>query len=169
MSDEELIKSAEWVRSVFVGDDTSEGWCVVVSTAIQLSLREVGIEAVITRGNIAHVGETEHYWLTLPDGRIMDGTSDQFPEIEGGGMMPAIYLGRLPRGFIPSSPERFTVYPMRPWGDGLIIANDDLTFGVSCFCIYEWRCGEQVRYPKQFASRRSAEKWVSHICGEVAA
>ena len=50
-----------------------------------------GYQCALTKG---YVGKMEHYWITLPDGRIVDPTSDQFSED-----MPEIYIGVKPNHY----------------------------------------------------------------------
>lgn len=41
------------------------------------------------------VGKDHHWWLTLPDGRIIDPTADQFNG-RGNPDMPLVYIGPMP-------------------------------------------------------------------------
>jgi hypothetical protein len=51
----------------------------------------MGVETELVE---ADFGWTNHCWLALPDGRILDPTADQF--VGHGATLPPVYLGPLP-------------------------------------------------------------------------
>jgi hypothetical protein len=64
--------------------------CFAVSAALQGYLSSCGVETELVEADFGH---TNHFWLRLPDGRILDPTADQF------GLSP-VYLGKLPTKYI---------------------------------------------------------------------
>jgi hypothetical protein len=90
MTDDELIKIAWDVRTEVVYG-SSRGHCILVSSLIQERLMKAGIKCRISQGNVGNEG---HLWVTLEDGRILDGTGDQF-DFYAFRLTP-IYLGKKP-------------------------------------------------------------------------
>lgn len=65
--------------------------CYVVCWPLQALLSVEGVETDLVKGT---VGDQEHYWLKLPDGRIIDPTADQFPNL------PSVYIGKQPTNYV---------------------------------------------------------------------
>lgn len=65
--------------------------CFAVCAPLQGYLDLLGIQTEMVCGEV--MGQ-EHYWLSLPDGRIIDPTADQF----NGQLvkMPKVYIGLRP-------------------------------------------------------------------------
>lgn len=61
----------------------SKGMCAVVSYALAGFLSAIGVECEVHEG---YVGEWNHVWLVMPDGRVIDATADQFG-------FEAVYIG----------------------------------------------------------------------------
>ena len=88
MSDKKLLKFVAAFRAGILNGRSSAMMCAAVCLPLQTLLSCChGIEATIETTEFA---EVNHYWLRLPDGRILDPTADQF------GLEP-VYLGPLPR------------------------------------------------------------------------
>lgn len=79
----------------------SRGMCFAISSALGSFLAVFyGIEAKLIEGS---VGDSNHFWLELPDGLILDPTADQF---NGGEWpeMPSVYIGPKPAHYETNSP-----------------------------------------------------------------
>ena len=63
--------------------------CLAVCAPLQGFLSLAGIDTTIVE---AHFAETNHVWLQLPDGRILDPTADQFG-------LDVVYIGPLPLSY----------------------------------------------------------------------
>lgn len=87
MTDTELLKYVTEFRKGILGRHASKAMCLAVCMPLSCLLTLEGVENTLVEGE---VGEWNHYWLELPDGRILDPTADQF-----GGFLP-VYLGPLP-------------------------------------------------------------------------
>lgn len=91
MTDTALVKQVEAFRSDILWHTTSHGMCFAVSAPLQAYLSFLGLHTKLVRGRYKR---REHYWLELPDGRILDATADQFDVA-----MPVVYLGGLPKHY----------------------------------------------------------------------
>jgi hypothetical protein len=86
-TDKQLLKAARDFRTGVLDGRPSAFMCYAVSMALQGYLSwSLGVETDIVSADFP---EINHYWLKLPDGRILDATADQF------GLDP-VYLGPLP-------------------------------------------------------------------------
>ena len=83
MKDRELKSVALAFRKGIIGKKESDGWCACVSWPLQAWLRFLGVASESVEVDL---GRTNHVFLKLADGRILDPTADQF----GG---PKVYLG----------------------------------------------------------------------------
>lgn len=84
MTDAELIEVATDFRAGLLGGRPSTDMCFAVSAPLQGLLSALyGVETVLEEVDF---GDTNHVWLRLADGRILDPTADQF------GKAP-VYLG----------------------------------------------------------------------------
>jgi hypothetical protein len=88
VSDGELLKLATEFRKGLLGKRSSARMCSAVSWALQGWLAAFGVE---TEAVTVDLGHTEHVYLRLPDGMILDATADQFSTTEK--PMPPVYLG----------------------------------------------------------------------------
>lgn len=90
MSDEEIIKFAREFREGILDGRASQGFCYAICAPLAPLLALNGVPCDIEEGA---VGPINHYWLRLrDDGRILDPTADQFPELR----LPRVYLGVKP-------------------------------------------------------------------------
>jgi len=96
MTNKELRKMAMGFRSGLLGSRASNSMCYAVSAALEGFMSFCGIECRLTEGS---VGDWIHFWITLPDGRILDPTADQFPS-KTGKIMPKVYLGKRPEHYV---------------------------------------------------------------------
>jgi hypothetical protein len=84
MTDQELIAIATDFRAGLLGSHPSTDMCFAVSAPLQGLLS--ALYGVQTELEEVDFGDTNHVWLRLSDGRILDATADQFGK-------PAVYLG----------------------------------------------------------------------------
>ncbi len=90
MTDRKLKKVVTDFRAGILGGRSSFLMCAAVCLPLETYLSCCcGLHVTIETTNFA---EVNHYWLRLPDGRILDPTADQF------GLEP-VYLGPLPEAY----------------------------------------------------------------------
>ena len=87
-----LRRDALAFRCGILNGKPSASMCFAVCAPLQSLLGLQGIETELIEGA---VGKWEHFWLRLPDGRVLDPTADQF-RAPGGKTMPNVYIGALP-------------------------------------------------------------------------
>ena len=85
MRDAELVDFATEFRTGILDGRASRDMCFVVSAPLASLLRLHGVEAELVESDI---GESNHFWIRLADGRVLDPTADQFDET-----LPPVYLG----------------------------------------------------------------------------
>lgn len=89
MTDEELISFATEFREGILDGKSSWMMCFAVAWPLSGLLRMHGVDNDLVNSDL---GECNHFWLRLADGRVLDPTADQFNEF-GFESMPAVYLG----------------------------------------------------------------------------
>ena len=90
MNDRQLVEVSREFRRGLLSCESSEMMCMIVSSALGGYLSAVfGIECEVEEVDFGH---TNHVWLKLADGRILDPTADQFG-------LPAVYLGEVPEKY----------------------------------------------------------------------
>lgn len=95
MTDSELQYIVSEFRRGILGRRTSYGMCFVICLPLRSYLAALGCDTELMEADFGH---TNHIWLQLPDGRIIDPTADQFQTPEGG-KMPKVYIGALPEWY----------------------------------------------------------------------
>lgn len=91
MRSRDIIRIARGFRQGVLGTRPSAGMCLVVSAPLQGLLSAVyGVETELVEVDFH---STNHVYLRLPDGRILDATADQFPG------MPDVYFGPWPEQY----------------------------------------------------------------------
>ena len=94
MSDEDLIKFAAEFRSGILGrKKKSLNMCFAICAPLGPLLSLNGVANKIVEGEIQRPSgfNSNHFWLTLEDGRVLDPTADQFAFL--GFDFPPVYLG----------------------------------------------------------------------------
>ena len=86
---------ASQFRRGLLGNRPSTQQCFTVCAPLQSFLSLHGIECELVEGDFGH---TNHFWLKLKDGRILDPTADQFRKPDGG-KMPRVYIGEKPEWY----------------------------------------------------------------------
>lgn len=89
MTDEEIISTATDFRDGILDGGKSWMMCFAVSAPLAGYLRWAGVGAELIEGDL---GEFNHFWIRLGDGRVLDATADQFNDY-GFDKMPPVYLG----------------------------------------------------------------------------
>ena len=107
LKDKELLKICSQFRYGVIGRGKANRKCYMITAPLCSYLKFLKIECTMIEGFVT-IGEniTNHFWILLPDGRIIDPTADQFNEIKGL-EMPKVYLGQKPDWYmIPKSKIR---------------------------------------------------------------
>lgn len=91
MKDAELIKIVRGFRNGLLGGRDSTSMCFAVCFPLQGYLQACGVESKIMEVDFGH---SNHIWLLLRCGRILDPTADQFSTPES--PLPDVYLGDVP-------------------------------------------------------------------------
>ncbi len=91
MNDKGLLIISEEFRKGMIGNRSSEGFCYALSAPLTSYLEFLGFKCELIKGKI---GGAEHYWIALPDGRILDPTADQFND-----SISPIYWGLKPDNY----------------------------------------------------------------------
>jgi len=88
MSDDDLIEFASEFRAGILGERSSAWTCAMVCWPLVtlLNLHGVSCEAVES-----DLGDCNHIWIKLSDGRVLDPTADQFNYFPK--QYPPVYLG----------------------------------------------------------------------------
>lgn len=96
---EPLHRIALDFRRGILGDNPSAWMCFAVCAPLQGFLSMLGYQTELINGCLLDGDGDElcHYWLKLPDGRIIDPTADQFSTPER--PMPEVYIGKLPEWY----------------------------------------------------------------------
>lgn len=89
MNDKQLIRFATQFRKGILGGNSSEWMCAAVSWPLSTLLAAHGVPNRIVEGDL---GECNHVWLALEDGRVLDATADQFNWCNPN-PLPPVYLG----------------------------------------------------------------------------
>ena len=98
-SDSELLWQVSEFRKGILGKRSPRNMCYAVCAALEGYLNFIGTDAWMVEGEVHLTPDPpevfQHFWLELPDGRILDPTASQFVAPDGS-MMPQIYLGKKP-------------------------------------------------------------------------
>jgi hypothetical protein len=88
MDDRDLVEFAEGFRLGILRGRSSRLMCAAVSWPLAALLRCHGVECECEEGDL---GECNHIWIRLADGRVLDPTADQFNHFPK--QYPPVYLG----------------------------------------------------------------------------
>lgn len=89
MNDQEIIDFAMSFRDGILSGHESDWLCFAISAPLQALLSGYGIDTAIVEVDL---GECNHVFLKLKDGRVLDPTADQFNWCNDE-KMPPVYLG----------------------------------------------------------------------------
>lgn len=105
VSDKALLRIVKSFRHGILGRRESDLMCYAVSSPLQGFLKhEYGLETRMVSGYLriqtkpGRFMEPEHFWLELPDKRIIDATHDQF------GYEDKVYIGEKPSNYYEETP-----------------------------------------------------------------
>lgn len=90
MTDAELIECATEFREGILDGRDSKFMCAMVCWPLAGLLGMYGVETETVESDL---GECNHIWLRLKDGRALDPTADQFNWLFPDLNMPKVYLG----------------------------------------------------------------------------
>lgn len=85
-TDAQIIEFASEFRTGILDGEDSWMMCAAVCYPLVTLLNMSGIKAEIIESDL---GECNHVWMRLADGRALDPTADQFPDMN----LPPVYLG----------------------------------------------------------------------------
>lgn len=110
MTDKELLKTITLFRREFLGRKKPDLMCMALSEALQKHLFNLGVETELICGEIEifysndlkpETAYINHWWLELPDKRIIDGTGSQFNKcMPSDKQIPRVYFGVKPDWYI---------------------------------------------------------------------
>ena len=90
MTDAQLKRYAVSFRSGILGRRKSNRMCFAVCAPLCPLLNMMGVACQLVENDLPQAHHlVNHVWLRLSDGRALDPTADQFPELG----LPKIYLG----------------------------------------------------------------------------
>lgn len=102
MSDAKLLKWVMSFRKGIVGNKPSKSFCFMVCYPLSSALEMMGIKNTLMQGDVI---VSNHCWLQLADGRVLDPTADQFNDLGfGWPKLPPVYLGEP--SMIHSNPDK---------------------------------------------------------------
>lgn len=90
MKDNDLLEIATQFRTGLLGDRSSAMMCAAVSWPLAALLQ--GVYQTDCECVEADLGDCNHIWIRLADGRALDPTADQFNHLFGYNY-PPVYLG----------------------------------------------------------------------------
>lgn len=88
MTDEKLIAYVQAFRDGILEGRPSDRACYMVCAPLEGLLKFEGVKCRLAEGV---VGDINHVWLVLRDGRVLDPTADQFNTTRV--TLPPVYLG----------------------------------------------------------------------------
>lgn len=89
MTDKQLIKYVTGFKKGILGKRQSHMMCFAVCAPLVPLLNMGGIDAKLVEGSFK---DCNHFWIALPDGRVLDPTADQFNN-RCSTSFPPVYLG----------------------------------------------------------------------------
>lgn len=107
MTDRRLLKLVKDFRAGILEGATSRSMCFAVCAPLSSFLGMMKVPTKIKEGMVVTPGgwESNHFWLELEDGRVLDPTADQFDDPSRGRAMPPVYLGPRPAWYLKTDKE----------------------------------------------------------------
>lgn len=90
MDDTQLLKFVGSFRAGILNGRSSDRMCFMVCAPLETLLNLHGVNCKMV---VSDLGECEHVFLKLEDGRVLDPTGDQFNYLFPDLNMPKVYLG----------------------------------------------------------------------------
>lgn len=105
MTDAQLVEFAREFRIGILDGGKPDFMCAAICFPLVTLLNMSGVSAQLreTKSVITRRGETNHIWIELADGRVLDPTADQFNG-PGWRRMPDVYLGKRTKLHRPGPP-----------------------------------------------------------------
>lgn len=100
-SDKDVLSIARGFRRGMLSGETPEMKCFMVTAPLLGYLQFMGIRAEMHEGSVWLENANEiwqHFWIKLPDGRILDPTASQFNG-KSKRKMPVVYIGAIPEHY----------------------------------------------------------------------
>lgn len=91
MKDKEIIRITTEFRDGMLDGRPSNWTCGMVCFALRGYLEFLGLETSLYESDL---GEMNHIWMMLPDGRVLDPTADQFNHWFPHRQYPKVHLGK---------------------------------------------------------------------------
>ena len=106
LTDADLIKLSTQFRYGVIGRTKSWGKCLLVTSPLYCYLKFLKVDCKMIEGYVT-IGDniTNHYWILLPDNRILDATADQFNEVREK-QMPKVFVGEKPDWYMEKKKKR---------------------------------------------------------------
>jgi hypothetical protein len=106
LTDKQLLKICSQFRYGVIGRGKSKNKCYMVAAPLHGYLQFLRVDCTLVEGFVT-IGEqiTNHFWILLPDGRIIDPTADQFNDIKERDM-PKVYIGEKPSWYMEKKKRR---------------------------------------------------------------
>lgn len=96
ISDKRLLQICGQFRKGVLGNGRSNGKCFMINAPLSTYLRFIKVDNKLIEGFVTVLDRiTNHYWILLSDGRIIDAAADQFNDARKK-EMPKVYLGERP-------------------------------------------------------------------------
>jgi hypothetical protein len=89
MTDKRLLAIGKNFRRGIVDKNSSNRYCYMVCAPLAGYLHYLDMVVEVVEGE---VGDNQHFWIRLPDGRVLDPTADQFND-QVSSPLPPVYLG----------------------------------------------------------------------------
>lgn len=89
MTDSELLQYASEFRAAIIANGESVRMCAAISDPLSAALAVKGVATTVMESDL---GECNHVFLKLQDGRVLDPTADQFNWCSRR-KLPGVYLG----------------------------------------------------------------------------
>jgi len=89
MTDRQLVRFASEFRAGILDGDPPNWMCFAICAPLSSLLAMHGVPNEVVESDL---GEFNHFWLRLADGRALDPTADQFNHLFATDR-PAVYLG----------------------------------------------------------------------------
>ncbi len=89
MKDADLLQFVSEFRASIIGDNDSAWMCAAISGPLCAALEVKGVSSQLMESDL---GECNHVFIQLHDGRILDPTADQFNWCSAS-PLPGVYLG----------------------------------------------------------------------------
>lgn len=90
MTDEQLVHYATEFREGILDGRSSAFMCGMVCWPLSTLLGMYGVKNTTVESDL---GEINHIWIRLADGRVLDPTADQFGQLFPDMALPPVYLG----------------------------------------------------------------------------